>query len=268
MCRSESPSWCRRGVLLATIAAALVAATSAPVALAAPPRRAVKALVREARALAEKQVWHEAASRYLDAHALVPDAVLLFNAARCLEMAKEVDDALAHFTTLLARDDVDPDLREKAEARHRALSAVVAARRAGGSAPAVGDADAGPGEPAADQPVAHATESASTEWVAGWATVGSGLALVATGGALLGIGAGRYDDGARADTYARARALQDEGDTFHAAGWATLGIGLAASVAGSVVLILDATSGADDETASFFATPVAGGGLIGFISTF
>jgi tetratricopeptide (TPR) repeat protein len=127
------------------------------------------------------------------------------------------------------------------------------AEAGGGSALGVsGRADDGSGGPPA--------------WV-GWTLVGGGVALAAVGGAMFGLAVGSVDDiaalGFSADYDRRYEALADSVREQELAGWVLTGVGVAALVAGAVVLALPGEGGREDDDAvggpTLGVVPLAGG---------
>jgi hypothetical protein len=247
------------------LVAACVWTLASPIAAAqsTPPDRAARTLVKQARSLTKAAEWAEAARVYERAHELVPDAVLLFNAARCHESAGDLATAIERYHRVLALPNLSPDLAARATERLALLSPPKVSELSTDSAVSPSEVPAEPQEPVA------APSPPSTLWIVGWSSFGAGLALCAVGGGLLGAAEAAYDDGRESRTYGGAREAQERGDELGVAGWVTLGIGAAALIGGVTALALDST---DDHVsggaASFkgpWVGPVGGGDALGWL---
>lgn len=125
-----------------------------------------------------------------------------------------------------------------------------------------------------EQLVVVGQESPAPRYTAlGWSLLGSGVALAAGGTAAYVLGEQDHDavrgadgqsGGAVGMTRARALALEESGNQKRIAGYALWGVGGAAAVTGTVLLLLDATSSGPsrDHASAFGIVPTAGGGLL------
>src|SRR5205823_1798748 len=75
---------------------------------------------------------------------------------------------------------------------------------------------------------------------AGWIILGGGVVLAGVGGGLLGHAADLDSQASRASSLPQERMLVSDRDTFQSAGWALIGVGAAAVVAGAIVFVATA----------------------------
>jgi len=85
--------------------------------------------------------------------------------------------------------------------------------------------------------------------VAGWSLLGGGVAVAVAGGALLGVSGGVDDDARGATTLQRQSDLHDQAVTYRGTGYALVGVGAAALVAGIVVFAIPAARAKKSATA-------------------
>src|SRR5262249_1172616 len=94
----------------------------------------------------------------------------------------------------------------------------------------------------------------------GWGVAGAGLGLCVVGAGLLGAIPGIEADARNARDLNGERSVENRADAFQSAGWAMVGIGAAAVVAGAVVLAISAKR--YPRRASLTITPIPSGAAL------
>lgn len=251
------------------------APATAPAEVAAPDTstRSVEALAADARRLYADEKYSEAVGKYLTAYRLAPTAALLYNIAFIYDRKLDEAELAADFYRRYIRSpDAEPDAVQRATERLRELAAVRARTEPRLDAepppttalppPASDPSVPAPGVVARRAPPRGMTPQA----IWGWAVLGSGLAVAATGTVFDVLALQSERAFAESDTLGTKQRLRDRGKAEALAGDVLVGLGAAAVVTGVVLLLTDpgpresASTGA--PTLRVGATPLPSGGAV------
>ena len=247
--------------LVITVFVAIAAVT--PI-RAAPPddpattAKDVEALAAEARKLFQDERYEEAITSYLKAYRLSPAGALLYNIAFIYDKKLgEKDLAMDFYRRYIRSTDADPDVVERATARIGELKAEKDPKTGPVNRPLDTQDTGAPGNSMPPKVVASAPTS--VQRTAGWATLGAGGAIFATGVGL-GVAAKLKHNSFDSSPDASARHdLATTGKHLALAADILMGAGLAAATAG-LVLALTAPS----SPLSIGAAPLEGGAIVLF----
>lgn len=240
-----------RGAWNASLAAGiamLIAVSGVAVARPEKPTRAeIKAARQhfaEAEEAKERGDYHAAATGYVAAYAILPDAEFLFDAGEMYRLAGDTAEAIDYFERYLARD---PQGRAADEA-HARLAELRAKQAAEAPAPGPGPAPAPP--PVIPMVVATPADRpdspGKTLRIAGLCTAGAGV-LALGAGIYFGLEAQKISDEVSTwDTYMPDRVTDGEA----AQRWAIAGtsVGVAALIGGGVLYYLGMKKDAPFQT--------------------
>lgn len=256
-----------RVVLAAAVAAVLAVATDPA---RAADSEAVQHLVDEGRDLFQAARFDEALTRYEAAFERSGANGLVYMIGRCHQELGHEEQALAAFERFLAGEGPE-------EAKARAREYVAAHRSRAPESPP----PAPPPPPLGSVPKREPTATPSppvtvaaveqrhpySPWT--WVTLGTGVAMLATGTVCYVLGeadhreitsAGGWGTGVSQMTEARAKQLEESGDAKKIAGGVLWGVGGAAVATSVVLFVLDARDGAPERPA-LRVLPTEGGGL-------
>lgn len=255
-------------IALAGLLAVASAAVHPPVA-AQELERDASAVARRVEVLSAEGVeayksgrYREALARFKAALALQPVANLLFNIARIHEKLDEVSEAVTYYERYERAPDAEPTARDSARERLVDLRARLAAQTAvkdPGPPPLTDDGGAGTGIGATGGPDTGGSQLGST----GWVLLGIGGATAITGGVLGGLALGAQSDFDSATAVNDKRAYRDDAKTLALASDVTIGVGVAALVAGIVLVVVDATAEPASASASGTASPFVVAPVVG-----
>lgn len=191
--------------------------------------------------------FRAAATAYVDAYEILPDAEFLFNAGEMYRLAGDTDDAIRYFERYL---EIDPDGRGADEAQ-ASLEKLKATREpVKEEPPEITEKNAGHETTApllTTTPEVDADDHGGgrTLRIAGLATAGTGLALVGAG-VYFGLKAKSLsDEVSGADSYLKDKVA--EGESAEAWQVATLSVGAAAIIGGGVLYYLGMRADGDKE---------------------
>lgn len=240
-----------RGFLVFAVALSLAGAP----ALAANPR--AQALIKEGDRLYKENKYLEAAAALKDAYALEPNPTLLYNIARALDQAGELQQALDQYRTFVGLEGADPALVKKANLAMDRLRTLVARaeadqrlqeaerKRLEGDAQKERSRAQSEAEKAKLQREQFEAEKRAAEESANKKSSGRKIAAFAVGGAAIvglgvGIGFGVAANSSksaftRAETVADKQRLESETRTRALVADVSLGLSLAAAIAAVVV---------------------------------
>ncbi len=250
-------SWVRalRGPALALVLGAFVVGTvgGAPRAVAGRHKRTraeralakkVEALAASAREAFEQGDFAKAVAEYIKAYQLQPEAPLVYNIAFIYDRKLgERALAMTYYRHFVEDPDADPTLVEKALSRLEELKAEEDAEEARRKEEAERRAEAERKEEARRRALAHPVERPmTTTALAGWVTLGAGVALAAGGAGLWAVAAGDQHDFEASTSLSEKKSLRSSGQSAALGSDVLLALGGAAVGAGALLVILDAAS--------------------------
>jgi tetratricopeptide (TPR) repeat protein len=151
----------------------------------------VEELYAEGAALYRAKQYGPAIEKFEQAFALFPDPNLLYNSGRAYQALDQLETALARYRACVSHPDVLPQVKERAEAKIRAVEELLASRLAARpDTNVVDEPDPEPPPAALPEPVVETVvETRTSPWlVAGGVVAGAGIALAGAGGTLIGLG--------------------------------------------------------------------------------
>lgn len=235
----------------------------------------VESLSAEAIALYQDGDYAAALDRFERAIEISPVGNLLFNIGRTLEKLGRSAEALTYYERFVNSPDATPGGITKAEARILALRAQLRKDTATAVVGAPVTEDPPPRAPNLSEPATEvqptdrilatntADGSMSTMEVAGWSTLGAGLAVVATA-AGLAIATGSEETAfSDATTVAAKQDHRNRAEGFALAADIGFGVGGAAVATGLGLLIASWTTDGEPSTVWIAPQPVASGSGIG-----
>ncbi len=252
-----STAWVRalRASALALVLGTLVAGTLgvAPDAAAAHHRRtrAERALAKKVEALASsareafgRGDFAKAVAEYIKAYQLQPEAPLVYNIAFIYDRKLgERALAMTYYRHFVEDPDADPDLVEKALSRLEELKAQEDAEEAKRREEAEQREEAKRREEAKMRALAHPVDRPmTTTALAGWVTLGVGVALAGGGAGLWAVAAGDQHDFEASTSLNEKKSLRSNGQSAALGSDILLAVGGAAVGAGALLVILDAAS--------------------------
>jgi tetratricopeptide (TPR) repeat protein len=215
--------------------------------------------------------YEQALDEFRKAHKLQPRPKMLFNIGRCQEALGKGEQAIASFKEYLEKVPESPN-RKMVELRIKNIQ-----RRLPGEKPAElaeplkPEASPVPAEPeVSPEPDG---EGSGVITIAGWSAVGVGVASLVTAGVMGALALGKINAYEEAHNtthmpYSEARELLDQADSYEVAGYALLGVGVAAAAAGAALLVWDMKRGEEpvggSGEAKVSVRPTVGGLLVQF----
>ncbi|MGZ3438068.1 MAG: tetratricopeptide repeat protein [Polyangia bacterium] len=184
------------------------------------------------------QNWDAALRDFQDVYREVHDSVILFNIGQCQHQLGDYEAAAKSYRLYLAQS---PNAPNEEQVRRLIAQMDDAAREKRAQAPplAVKVQDTPP--PTTETPVAEVSRKSELPWYrdgVGLGLAASGLAVVAGGGALLGLAANEGSAADRSQTQAGFDLHHRNDLTDQKAGWPLLGIGIGALAAGTIVFAI------------------------------
>ena len=197
------------------------------------------------------------------AYKLAPRPGMLFNIARCHEVMGALEKGVEYYERYLEQN---PKAANKGLVQTRITNLKATIQKKRQPAPATQKVEVS--APVPEPAPAAAPRNIPWKRTYGWAGLGAGCALLATG-AVLGVlaqhKADEYNDEASAGMlYRDLKEIESSGETLQAAQIATLVAGGVLFTAGAVLVFLDRRSqGQEPSTASVVVTPYVGPGNVG-----
>ena len=236
----------------------------------------VEALAASAREAFNEGDFAKAVAEYIKAYQLQPEAPLVYNIAFIYDRKLgERTLAMTYYRHFVEDPDADPKLVEKSLSRLEELKAEQDAEEARAREEAEQREEAKRREEerrraAAARPV---DRPMTTTALAGWVTLGAGVAVAAGGAGLWAVAAGDQHDFDAATALTKKKSLRSSGQGAALGSDILLAVGGAAVGAGALLVILDAVSepapsaapgeGAGRVDVSFDARLVPAGGVVG-----
>lgn len=219
----------------------------------------VETLARRANEMYKAGQHTEAVSLYLKAWQAAPAAALLYNIAHIYDRKLgERELAIDFYRKYITSPDADPTVVARATERIQALKQAPDTKPPPATPPPV--ATLSEDEPSTETGTASTASAAtstssggSSQRTWGYVAAGTGAALLVGGGVLGYLASQKADDFAASDDLETKRTARDDGRAQALTADVLMGVGLAAGVAGAVLLLT-----AEDAHVSAMVTPHGG----------
>lgn len=211
----------------------------------------VQKLSKEGTELYRAGNYEEAARKFEAAYELEPVENLLFNAAKCYEKLEEWDKAIELYKQFTVAPGVDPKAKEVALQQVEKLEEISEVeKRTAEKEKSDSDSQNAQTDKQAPPPVAP-----EPDYTWSYVALGSGVALLATGGVFGVLASSEQSNFDVAETAEERRAARDTGTTYALTADIMYGLGAAAAITGVILFV---TADADESEAGVTVAPVVG----------
>jgi tetratricopeptide (TPR) repeat protein len=243
--REPAPPTTARRVLRPLLAAAVALGLS----LAPLPVRAAGPSVKEqvdalnARAIEKFQAkeYDAAVALFEEAYALQPEPNYLFNIGRIYEESGNLEQSVEFYERFVKQPGVPLDARERGLERLRVLRAILEETAPRQPKPDESEPEPEPeplAQPEPEPPAQPEDQKPPKLRIAGYAVLGTGGALLVTGGVMAGLALGRANALEDQHTLEERRDTADRGRSMALTADILFGVGGAAAVAGLVMVLV------------------------------